>query len=267
MKVNINGLTVNFLLIISVVAFMFTDPFTALAQSKTSPKKTIVAPDDRSPIRVRLPAPNRLRGLQTDPDYQYGRDVSPPENPLARFWAWLWRKISEFLSSEAYQNVWQYVMLAAIAGVVIYLLLKAEVLGFLFPKRAQSGQLAYENLAEDIHAIDYDTAIDAAVNQRNYRLAVRLLYLRTLKQLADADQIQYKPDKTNRQYVYELANSPLQTEFEMLTRQFEFVWYGDFPVDESQFGSVRRQFQSFDRPFVSQYQPVNRVGDPAKARF
>lgn len=253
-------------MIVSVSFIVFVGWTEASAQSK-SPPKTVAAPDDQAPVGVRYPAPDRLRALQTDRDYQYGRDAPPPVNPLARFWEWLWRKIGEFLSSEAYQNVGQYVMLVAIAGVVIYLLMKAEVLGFLFPKRAQSGRLDYETLAENIHAIDFDTAVGEAVSQRNYRLAVRLLYLQTLKRLTDAERIQYKPDKTNRQYVHELANSPLQTDFETLTRQFEFVWYGDFPVDEPRFGAIRQQFQSFNRPFVSQPERVNRAGDPVPDRF
>ena len=266
MKVSISRYSLTRKLIISLLIIILAGPLTALAQPKQAPE-TIVAPDDRSPVRVRYPAPDRLHELQTDRDYQYGRDTPPPENPLARFWEWLWRKIGAFLSSKAYQNVWQYVMLAAIAGAVIYLLMKAEVLDFLFPQRAQSNPLDYENLAENIHAIDFDAAVDEAVSQRNYRLAVRLLYLQTLKRLTDAERIQYKPDKTNRQYVYELAKSPLQPGFEALTRQFEFVWYGNFPVDEPRFGSIQQQFQSFNRSFMSQHQPVNRTGDAVQNRF
>lgn len=263
MKVIISRSTWAKMLMVALLAVLFDGSFTASAQSKVPPK-TVVAPDDRSPVQVRYPEPDRLRELQTDRNYQYGRDAPPPENPLARFLSWLWRKIGELLSSKAYQNVGQYVVLAAIAGLVIYLLAKAEVLGFLFPKRAQSSPLDYENLAENIHGIDFDTAVDEAVAQRNYRLAVRLLYLQTLKHLTDADRIQYKPDKTNRQYVHELANSPLQTDFETLTRQFEFAWYGDFPVDETRFGAIHQQFQSFNRPIPARQTPINDAGSTAQ---
>ncbi len=204
-------------------------------------------PDDRTPIRVRYPKVNHLRDLQTDHDYQYGNDAPPPENPVARFFQWLMRKLGDFLSSEAYQNIWQYVLLAAIAALVIYLLMRAEVLTFLFPKKAQSGGLDYENVGENIHEINFDAAVDEAITQRNFRLAVRLLYLQTLKHLTDAGQIDYKSDKTNRQYVYELAISPFQSDFENLTRQFEFVWYGDFPVDETKFDQLREQFRVFNK--------------------
>ena len=210
-----------------------------------SAQQLFAQPDDRTPIQVRRPAPTHLRDLQTDRDYQYGTDAPPPENPIARFFAWLWGKLSEFLASEAYQNVWQYVILIAIAGAVIYLLMKANVLDFLFPKKAQSNQLDYENFTENIHELDFDAAIQEAIDSRNFRLAVRLLYLQTLKYLTDAGHIDYKPDKTNRQYVYELTNSPLRADFEKLTRQFEFVWYGDAPVDDNQFIAIQDAFGQF----------------------
>ncbi len=207
--------------------------------------------NDRAPVTVRYPDAEKLRDLQTDRAYQYGTDAPPPDNPIARFLAYLWQEIARFLASDAYQNVWQYVFLAAIAGIIIYLLLKADVLGSLFAKRAQQGEeLDYETITENIHEIDFNGAIGQAVEQQNYRLAVRLLYLQTLKRLTDAELIQYKPDKTNRQYVYELANSPRQADFEHLTRQFEFIWYGDFPVDAGRFDELRVQFRAFEGSFA-----------------
>ncbi len=214
------------------------------AQSPPS-KVNAVVRDDRAPVRVRYPETEHLRDLQTDHAYQYGRDAPPPENPVARFFSWLFGKLGQFLRSKAYENVWQYVILAAIAGLAIYLLARAEVLGFLFPRKAQATGIDYENLAEDIQEINFEAAIDEAVGLRNFRLAVRLLYLQTLKQLTNAGHIAYKPDKTNRQYVQELATSGLQSDFEKLTRRFEFVWYGDFPVDATQFTTVQNEFRLF----------------------
>lgn len=233
------------------------DPVATHGQQKPVPATVAQARDDHAPVRVRYPARDALRELQTNRDYQYNRDAPPPDNPVGRFFDWLIRKLAAFLVSKAYQNFWQYVFLAAIAGFVIYLLMKAEVLGFLFPRKAQSEALPYDNLAENIHLFDFDAAIEEAVGQRNFRLAVRLLYLQTLKHLTDLGQIRYKSDKTNRQYVDELADSPLQAGFEALTRQFEFVWYGDFPINEAQFGLMHQQFRAFAQATVGQLNPTN----------
>jgi hypothetical protein len=234
-------ISVYLIIALCISVLQFSGAISLYAQSNKA-----IARDDRSALRDRYPKPDHLRELQTDRDYQYDNDAPPPSNPIARFFNWLFRKISRFLASKAYEDVWQYVILASIAGASIYLLMKAEMLGFLFPKKAQSSDLDYETLDENIHEINFDLAVEDAINQRNFRLAVRLLYLQTLKRLTDSGQINYKPEKTNRQYVHELANSPLQSDFENLTRRFEFVWYGDFPIDETQFGQIRQQFQQFN---------------------
>lgn len=233
------------LLVLVISLFTVTQP--TAAQTTTPKSESVSAPDDRSAVRVRYPNPEKIRDYQNDRDYQYTNEAPPPENPIGRFFYWLYGKFIKFLTSKSYQSVWQYVVLASIAALAIYLLMKAEVLGVLFPRKAATNSLDYENLSENIHEINFEQAIEEAVYQRNFRLGVRLLYLQTLKQLADSGQIAYRPEKTNRQYVYELMNRPYQSDFERLTRQFEFVWYGDFPIDENQFTQVKNAFSAFSR--------------------
>ncbi|GAB3987390.1 hypothetical protein GCM10028807_07410 [Spirosoma daeguense] len=239
-------------ILFGIIVALSTGDYTYVsAQQKPISSTVISGLDDKAPLRIRYPDSDHLSSLQTDHDYQYGNDTPPPENPLARFFTWLIRKFSEFLNSTAYVYFWQYVFLAAIGALAIYLLIKAEAIGFLFPKKAQSRDLNYENLIENIHEIDFNTAIEEAITAHNFRLAVRLLYLQTLKHLNDAGKIDYKPDKTNRQYVSELASLSIQADFEQLTRQFEVVWYGDFPINASQFGIIQAQFRQFSLPMRS----------------
>ncbi|MGV3557741.1 DUF4129 domain-containing protein [Larkinella arboricola] len=225
--------------------------FSAVAQLPIpQPKDTAQAqpaPDDRSAIQVRRPAADRIDEYRNDRAYQYGQDFKPTSSLWSKFWAWFWQKVGAFLNSRAYENFWQYVFLAAIAGGAIWLLVKAEVLGFVFSKKAQNVDLNYEAVTENIHEIDFDQQIDTAIQQRNYRLAVRLLYLQTLKHLSNRNLIDWKPDKTNRSYVYDLAQSPLQPEFETLTTQFEYIWYGDFPITEERFKPLQESFVRFNR--------------------
>ena len=204
-----------------------------------------VANDRNSPI-VRVVDAEKLRDIQGDRAYRYGTDVPPTASAWDRFLAWFWYKVGELLRTKAYRNVGQYVLLAAIAGLVIWLLYKADVLANIFPKRAKDTGLGYETLDENIHQINFDDRVAQAVENRNYRLAVRLLYLQTLKNLADSGLIRWQPDKTNRQYAHELTGNPKRLRFEQLTTQFEYAWYGDFPVDENRFGTIRDQFKQFN---------------------
>jgi hypothetical protein len=212
-----------------------------------NPRDTVMvaAPDDRSPQTARYPAESNLNTYRTDRDYQYSDDVPPPDSLIGKFFNWFFRQLRDFFISPAYQGFWRYVLMIAIAALVIYLGIKAEFLGFLVPGRRSQTTLDYENLKENIHAINFEQELEAASEQGNYRLGVRLLYLRTLKQLTDRHLIDWKPDKTNQQYSYELVGQPFATEFNALTRDFDYVWYGDFPVDKAQFDTLQADFGAF----------------------
>lgn len=213
------------------------------------PRDTIMvaAPDDRSPQTARYPDESDLNTYRTDRDYQYSDDIPPPDSLIGKFFSWFFSQLRDFFTSPAYQGFWRYVLLICIAALVIYLGIKAEFLGFLVPGRGSQTTLDYENLKEDIHAINFDQELEAASGQGNYRLGVRLLYLRTLKQLTDRHLIDWQPDKTNQQYGYELAGQPFAAEFNALTRDFDYVWYGDFPVDKAQFDTLQSNFGAFAR--------------------
>jgi len=203
------------------------------------------APDDRGALMVRRPATAQIRDLQRSQAYQYDNEPPPPDDSLARFLYYYWRQFMRLFNSKAYDDYGQYVVIVGLVGLVIYLLRKADYLDFLFPRRSQTGQLDYESSPEDIQGIDFGAAISQAIDSQQYRLAVRLLYLQTLKRLADAQLIRYQREKTNRQYVYELAGTPHQRGFERLTQQFDYVWYGNAPIDSDQFGRLQTEFRAF----------------------
>ncbi|MNE89866.1 hypothetical protein D3C80_1873230 [compost metagenome] len=99
--------------------------------------------------------------------------------------------------------------------------------------------------------MDFDKLIADAVESRNYRLAVRLYYLKTLKELNNRSLITWKPEKTNHNYITELSAVHLKEGFQQMTHQFEFVWYGEFDLAENDFNSIRHSYQSF-------HQQINR---------
>ncbi len=105
----------------------------------------------------------------------------------------------------------------------------------IFRRKSLSANLPYSESLENIHEIDFDAEIEKAVSQHNYRLAVRMLYLKCLKQLSDATLIKWQPEKTNSAYINELNDVVKRTAFKLLTRQFEYVWYGEFAIDGSTF--------------------------------
>jgi len=95
----------------------------------------------------------------------------------------------------------------------------------------------------DIFAIDYATAIRQALQQKNYRLAIRLQYLELLKKLSDKGLIHFLPDKTNFEYLMQLRSSGYYDDFFTATRNYEYSWYGLFDISENMYQKINNTFQ------------------------
>jgi hypothetical protein len=89
---------------------------------------------------------------------------------------------------------------------------------------------------------DMDSLIAQAVRDKNFRLAVRYQYLKNLHKLAEKGFVQYAVDKTNYQYVNELTNAGLRNEFAGITLNYEYVWYGEFNIDETIYRKLETGF-------------------------
>lgn len=136
------------------------------------------------------------------------------------------------------------------------ILLAATILGLIIrhylnaPRNIAVKKLTLENLSiEDIEANLEETEllpfIRQAIDQSNFSLAVRLYYLEILKQLSGDRAIVWRKNKTNRQYLQEMATSPRLVEFRMLTLIFERIRYGGQALTRPQFEEIEPGFTAF----------------------
>jgi hypothetical protein len=93
----------------------------------------------------------------------------------------------------------------------------------------------------------YDAMIAKAVQNRDFRLAVRYSYLQTLKKLSATGLLQYAADKTNYQYVNELRGKAYQGDFASITLNYEYVWYGKFDIEEDVYQRLATDYKNFNR--------------------
>lgn len=170
----------------------------------------------------------------------------------AALWKWFWDMVREFLSRGKNLTVFGIVVryFFIILGLAALVFLILKLVGVdpinVFRRKPVSGNIPYTADVENINEIDFDERIELAVAQHNYRLAVRLLYLKSLKLLGDAGVIHWEINKTNRDYLNEIGNPEQRTAFGTLTRQFEYIWYGEFAIDGTVFSKVRSLFNSFN---------------------
>jgi len=230
--------------LIGVILLFLAAPPDAWAQEATPEIRY-----DSSAVDARSPGSDALRPHLNDADLYYGHDPDPPQGLWDRFWQWLddilFRPLREVTPSWA--EDWFYYLLAAVGiAFAVARLLRMDLAGAFYRKRRQAGP-DFELVHEDIRGLDFDRLIDEAVAARDYRRAVRLLYLKTLKTLAARNLIDWQRDKTNHEYINELPQPTLRRAFAHLTTLFEYVWYGDFTVDEAVYGRVRESFVRFDK--------------------
>ncbi len=139
--------------------------------------------------------------------------------------------------------LWILIIISFVAVVIWYLASSNVQLFRKAPKRILEEEQS--DIAEDIFIIDYDKEISKATQERNYRFAVRLWYLRTLKELSDRNIISYGPEKTNSEYLDSLIGKSYYQDFFRLTRNFEYTWYGQFPLTGEGYSLMQKEFIGF----------------------
>jgi hypothetical protein len=92
----------------------------------------------------------------------------------------------------------------------------------------------------------YNDLIIEAESKNDFNLAIRYLYLQSLKKLSDAELILFSPDKTNKMYVQELDDKPYQFDFASLTLNYEYIWYGKFAINRDRYQKLKNDFFSFN---------------------
>lgn len=101
--------------------------------------------------------------------------------------------------------------------------------------RSRKSTLPYTVGEDTIYGVDFAERIADALARTDYREAVRLLYLQTLKQLSDGKRIDWQLYKTPTQYIYEVRLPA----FRQMTNHFLRVRYGNFEATETLFHAMR----------------------------
>ncbi len=202
---------------------------------------------DSSGVQVRYPPAQTLQQFRENPAFQYDESRAQPVSWWDRFWWWVWQQLFRTIFSPRYSGVRNTLLLTLIVltlGFALYQVLKSNLRGAFY----SSGQrdLQFSETEENIHEMDLDQLIREAAARGQYRLALRYHYLKALRQLAEHRLIQWKPEKTNRDYVREIPQPHLREIFRELTGIFEYIWYGEFPVDKPLFQQAATRFRHFE---------------------
>lgn len=191
-------------------------------------------------VRARKIQDSTLRNLQNHKDYWYANQVFSKKKPISQ---------EEPDSSWMDTLIW-FIIIGGFVAVLVWYLASSNI--SLFRKKSSPISLEEdEALTEDIFEIKYEKEIKLAIASQNYRLAIRLMYLRTLRELSDRQIIQFAQEKTNSDYLFQLMNTRYYKNFFQLTREFEYTWYGKFQLSPEAFALVEKDFNDFKQQLSS----------------
>jgi hypothetical protein len=180
-----------------------------------------------------------LKKMRQDDDFWYANaDIKKEKKPEV--------KKSEYKSLR-WLDTLLWIIIIGVFIAVIFTYLSGSNVG-LFRRKSKVIQATDEAEMEtvDIFMINYQKEIDKAESSGNYRLATRLLFLKLLKIMSEKNIIQYKQDRTNLDYLFQLQSKGYYNIFFRITRNYEYSWYGKFDVVEEAYRKIKNDFNQMD---------------------
>lgn len=111
-----------------------------------------------------------------------------------------------------------------------------------FEKKNEMVAVTLSNVEEHIREANFETLLSEAEQQGDTRQSVRLLYLWVLRSYTDNNIIRWNPDKTNIDYFSEIKDKILQKQFRYLSYLYNYIWYGGFSINDSEYRKARETF-------------------------
>ncbi|MBW2960519.1 DUF4129 domain-containing protein [Mesonia aestuariivivens] len=164
-------------------------------------------------------------------------------NIWSEFWQWLLGDFkAQGLLAFLIENL-PYIILFVVLCFVVYLFIKLNPAGT-YKNNPKSGEVFLSEEEKIIYTEDINQLIEEALQNQQYRLAIRYSYLLVLRELKNKEIIDYQFQKTNHDYLAEIESKSLHLQFEKITKWYDFVWYGDFTISKNDYNIAAKDFSA-----------------------
>ena len=184
-------------------------------------------------------------------DYQY-EPKSQEFTAWQRFLKWLsnifsgmFRSDGSKVSMNAIEKIFKVIVVIIIV-VVIFLIVKSLMNkegNWIFGKSSDKKFINLSEIEKNLRLVDFAKLIQDSTLAGEHRLSIRYYYLWLLKKMAAAELIEWDPEKTNSDYLYEIKNEEFRKEFGYLSYLYNHIWYGAFEIDEAAFEKAKKAFE------------------------
>ncbi len=186
----------------------------------------------------------------------YGEVTGSSQNYLLRFIRWFFEKLGDIFGIDVDPGMYKtveiiiYIILIVIAIIIISkLFLNSNTTSFFSKKSKDLAPISF--VEEHIEQIDLDLLINNALKQSDFRLAIRYMYLKVLKNLSLKNLISWHFDKTNIDYQNELSSQKIKNQFGTVSYLYDHIWYGEFGLDEEGFRKAKNEFDQLSKSINS----------------
>jgi hypothetical protein len=114
---------------------------------------------------------------------------------------------------------------------------------WIFGKNSDKKMINYDEIEKNIHLVDFEKLIQNSLQSGEKRLTIRFYYLWLLKKMSEKQIIIWDVEKTNSDYLYEIEDQSLKDEFAYLSYLYNYIWYGEFELDDEAFAKAQSTFE------------------------
>ena len=224
--------------------FLYIVLFCAFFELSAQEKTTQITIDTTIVVQKQFDE-NTIESYRNNSDFNY--DIID-ENPslFEQFSEWFSRVIRKMLSwlfddvdvpfdfLVSFFEILPYIIAIIVLYLIIRFFLKVNTRNIISGKRNKE-IVHIEDEEELLNSKDLPRLIKLAIAEENYRLATRYQYVLLLQQLSNKEIIVWEQQKTNEDYIKEVHHKNIHTEFEEITRFYDFVWYGNFEINYEEY--------------------------------
>lgn len=182
--------------------------------------------------------------LKNDDDFWYAnRDLHEKKKEQSTSWLekFLYR-LAKLLANDGFRQAMWIIIIVCFLLAVVWFLSKNQMNIWSSSKGAAIIRERQDGDVDDIFTTDLKGEILKAEQKKDYRLAIRFHFLHALKLMSHHSLLKYTHDATNMEYLTQLYGKPFYAEFFKVTRDYEYAWYGEIAVNETQYKSVVEEF-------------------------
>jgi len=216
---------------------------------------------DKSNINIKKFDQANLNKYSSDRDFKY-QEAKQADNFITRALDWLGKQFLKFLEwlfgerrAGGIFGIVLTILPYFIAFLMLLLLIKIFVnvqTESILTGTTKSAKIKFGEEEELIKNSDIDALITKSLKQKNFRLAIRYHFLKALQLLERKHHIVWEQQKTNHDYENEITKPNLQAQFRAITYLYDFVWYGNFDLEEADFNQAKNLFTRLETELTKQ---------------